>query len=968
MRYQPFAAAVIAAASFCPAFAQDSVATSWVGEFRDERITLTLTAKDAGFVGALVVQGKPFQVAARAEGAKLVGTYGADGQSFPFEATLDTNIVTVVSGAAVFRLTRVQAAAPPANPLEALGAAQPAAPAQAGAAVPPPVTDALAALRDLGPVQTDPTREWTILVYGAADNDLEQFGVGDLEEIELSLPEKGVEAIMLLDRAAGYDASQGDWQDARLYRARRDTTPSDIRSPILHSLGEVNTGDPALLGAFIEGALRTFPARNYALVMWNHGSGWAGMANDHDDGTGKSDELTLVELRMGIQAGLEGAGVAKLDLIGFDMCLMAQLEVAAELAGLGDVMVASEALEPGYGWPYDRLMPQFGRGILGGRGLGSAIVRIFDESYDERGDESTTLSCVDLRLVGEVMQTLDALTARLELDLERSWPVVSRSLFLSESYAGRGDYRKGVHGVHSLDVLDMFKRVRHGIENFPAETEFRAFVEVMDRYIIATGNNALRRLSTGAAVYAPVNSSGLSPKYAELRFAAATGWTRFLQAVHKLQDADQSVPKLTNLRIEDASGKVVQQVAPILGHHFKASIEGRNIIWTRIYDGERDKDGNLVTFTKTILADEEWWRKHQEQIAEAVHTADLEMLQYKDGVTEVATEFEGLRLVYTNGKESSTGTLDVTDLERGDFFNGPALVQHEKLGPDPVRALLFLDRTWLEIVEFMLFMPGPDGGSVARRMPAQELPEDLVVTPLHEVISPTGEVSFVTGRPLRWEKGLRTGLELVKPGKYAAELHVEKMNGAVTRHALEFEVIAHQGLDVLIANWQRYQPSLLPGTWQLYLYGVDGKEVATTVSFEFEALPQTDYFKVIAKDSANPNAADTQIWRLDRSGLPNFCIVNIVNGKTAGGLVCPAFLVERDGKTVLITHMVALDGSVWVMHKTADGAAGTGTGTGTEGPPGPGPGPTVDANGLVPADDAARFVPVETPKPRPIRR
>lgn len=949
------------------ALAQDPRAQSWAGEFRDERITLTLAVQDAAYVGVLAVQGKPFQVDARVEGAKLVGTYGADGQKFPFEATLEADVVTVVSGAAVFRLTRVPAAAPATNPLESLGALDtPAAAPHSDAAPLPPVADALAALRDLGPAQVDPTREWTILVYLAGDNDLEQFGLLDLDEMERALPEKGVEVLVLIDRAAGFDDSQGDWQDARLYRVRRDATPKELRSPILHNLGEVNTGDAALLGAFVEGGLRTFPARNHAVVMWDHGGGWSGMANDLEDGDGVADELTLPELRAGIQGGLQAAGVAKLDLMGFDMCLMAQLEVAAELEGLADVMVASQALEPGDGWPYDRVLPQFGRGILGGRGLGSAIVRVFDEFYDERGDVSTTLSCVDLRLVGDVLRTLDLLTARLEPDLERAWPVISRSLFLSESYAGRGDYRKGVHGVHSLDLLDMFKRLRHGLEAFPAEAEFRALVDVMDRYIIATGNNARRRLSTGTAIYAPVNSSGLSPRYAETRFATATGWMRFLAAVHALQDADQSVPKLTNLRIEDASGNVVQQVAPIRGHQFKASIEGRNIIWTRIYDGERDPDGNLVTFTKTILADEGWWQKHQEQVDAAVHTADLEMLQYKDGVTEVSTEYEGLRLVYTNGKETSTGTLDVTDLERGELFNGPALVQHKDLGPEPVEALLFLDRTWLEIVEFVLFVPSPGGGTVARRMPARELPEDLLVTPLHEVVSPNGEASFRASKPLRWEQGIRTGLELVKPGRYHSALHVEKMNGTVTRHDIEFEVIAHENLDVLIANWQVYKPSLLPGTWQLYLYGVDDKEVPTTVSFQFEALPQPDYFKVTARDSTKPAEADTQIWRLDRSGLPNFCIVNVVDGRADGGVVCPAFLAERAGEIVVITHMVALDGSVWVLHKT--GAASPTNPDGTTSLGGPDAVPMVDANGLIPADDPARFIPVETPTPRPIRR
>lgn len=828
--------------------------------------------------------------------------------------------------------------------------------------------DRFAPLRDLGPPELDGAREWTILVYVAGDNDLEKYVLRDLDEMERSLPEKGVEVLALVDRAEGFDESQGDWKGARLYRVQRDTTPVEVTSPVLVELGEVDTGDPRLVEAFVAGGLRRFPARNHALVLWNHGSGWSAMANDFEDGAGGRGELTLPELRTGLAAGLAGAGVERLQLLGFDMCLMAQLEVAAEVEGLADVLVASQALEPGDGWPYDRILPQFGKGIFGGRGLGGAIVREYDAYYDALGDDSTTLSCVDLRAVGDVLRTLDALVTKLTPDVERIWTVASRALFLSESYAGRSDYKQGQQGIHSLDLLDFFKRLRHRTEGFVAEAEFRAFVDAMDRYILASSNNSRRRLSNGVAVYAPVNGDGMIARYAEGRLATTTAWPEFLAAVHAKQAADTSVPKLSDLRLVDHEGNTVESVAPLRNNQLRASIDGRNIVWTVMHDGERDSQGNLITYTKTIISDPDWRIKQQQRIEDAVHTADLEMLEYKDGVTEISSGYEGLRLLYTDGQETSGGTMDVTDLDRGDNFHGPALLEHKALGPKPVDAVLVLDRTWLDVVDIVVLLPTPEGVTVPRRLSMKDVPEDLIVTPLHEVMAPDGKVTYRPSKPLRWGKGLETSLALVSPGDYRATLLVEQLNGRVTRIDADYRVVAHEGLDTLIDNWKRYHEGLLPGTWQVNVLGADGALVPTSVELDVRATSAADLFEVDGRDTTKKGPPDTYAWRLDRTGVPNICFVQIEDGRFTGGVLVPTFLAERDGELVITMHMVAQGGGVWLLTKKG-GAAARGTDTVPPGADVPPPtAPTVDANGLVGADDPARFVPVETPKPRPVRQ
>src|SRR5690606_33305610 len=98
---------------------------------------------------------------------------------------------------------------------------------------------------------------------------------------------------------------------------------------VLEDMGEVNTGDPQLLADVLAWTVDQFPADKYALIVSDHGASWPGIGGDesHDE-----DHLTLAEIADGIAAGLDAVGLDRLDLLGFDACLMATHEVAVAMA------------------------------------------------------------------------------------------------------------------------------------------------------------------------------------------------------------------------------------------------------------------------------------------------------------------------------------------------------------------------------------------------------------------------------------------------------------------------------------------------------------------------------------------------------------------------------------------------------------------------------------------------------------
>lgn len=123
---------------------------------------------------------------------------------------------------------------------------------------------------------TQTNRCWTVMVYMAGDNGkvfeqlqgkrlmapMEEQGYKDIEEMEAvgSTPEVAV--------LVQFDTLSNREHTYRIY-IRPSNEPR-----IIENIPEQNTGDPRALTDFIVWAIENYPAENYAVIMWNHGTGW----------------------------------------------------------------------------------------------------------------------------------------------------------------------------------------------------------------------------------------------------------------------------------------------------------------------------------------------------------------------------------------------------------------------------------------------------------------------------------------------------------------------------------------------------------------------------------------------------------------------------------------------------------------------------------------------------------------------
>jgi hypothetical protein len=165
------------------------------------------------------------------------------------------------------------------------------------------------------------TREWLVMLYQNADDPILEGDIfTDLNEAEWVGSTEAVTMVAQLDRYDGEFDGDGDWTGTKRFLIERDRDLTAIGSEELDDLGEVDSGAPQTLVDFAVWAMKTYPAKKYALILSDHGAGWVGGWND--DAPKEGSSLTVNEIDQALATILQSTKVGQLELLGFDACLM----------------------------------------------------------------------------------------------------------------------------------------------------------------------------------------------------------------------------------------------------------------------------------------------------------------------------------------------------------------------------------------------------------------------------------------------------------------------------------------------------------------------------------------------------------------------------------------------------------------------------------------------------------------------
>ncbi len=199
------------------------------------------------------------------------------------------------------------------------------------------------------PLQESDT-EWAMYWY-LCGSDLESdygFATSDLEELmAVPLPEN----ITVVIQTGGADEWQNDF--VRADRIQRFVYDHDgLR--LVDEQPQANMGDAQTLTSFLDFASKNFPAQRTLVNFWNHGG--ATMGGIAYDEVYDFDSLDLDELDTAFSTVYErNPASPAIDIVSFDACLMATLDVASALQDFAHYLVASEELMPGNGFYYTGL-------------------------------------------------------------------------------------------------------------------------------------------------------------------------------------------------------------------------------------------------------------------------------------------------------------------------------------------------------------------------------------------------------------------------------------------------------------------------------------------------------------------------------------------------------------------------------------------------------------------------------------
>lgn len=367
-------------------------------------------------------------------------------------------------------------------------------------------------------VNNTASAQWTFMVYLDADNNLEYDGIDDFKEMASVGSSAALNIVVQMDRTPGYSSDYGNWTDTRRFFIHKNDTPS---STPIQNLGEQNMGDPNVLRDFVEWAISNYPAEHYALVIWNHGGGWRDMqlrlmekvkvsrsrgAEDWassrtvaSDST-NADELYMKEVQTALEAAKTGIQErmnkqVKLDVIGFDACLMGMVEVAYALRNVANYVVGSEELEPGAGWPYNTILSDvMSNPSLTPKDLASTIVTRYTSSYSS----DVTLSAVDVAALDNLAQNIDAFTIVATSEWDRF--KLARANAMQYHVAG-------FPTTWGTDLWDFADRASAQVTSTTVKNAAGNLKTAIDSFVVKESHSPNMAGSHGVAIYFPKTKS-----------------------------------------------------------------------------------------------------------------------------------------------------------------------------------------------------------------------------------------------------------------------------------------------------------------------------------------------------------------------------------------------------------------------------------------------------------------------------
>lgn len=374
--------------------------------------------------------------------------------------------------------------------------------------------------------ETPQKKKWTVLIYFAADNDLEPYETKNLVDLEKVGSTKDTNIVAQIDRGPTPTTRFGGNTDATRYYVLKDKVVNEkIDSKELKHLGKVDSATPEVLKDFLAWGMKSYPADNYLVILNDHGAGFAGALQDVE----KDSFMDIPNIKKALKEAETETGIPKDNIIlGFDACLMGQTEVAYELRNVANIMIASEEAIGGNGWPYEGILKnnkfdKIKSSYSGPEAMKRMAEHIIDES--KKTQKSTfTMSAIDLTKMNKVKDAIDGLGKAL-LKTDEPLSRIRRIIQLSQHYTSGFEERPFSEMRDIYDLAERLSRSKVVNDTKLQQAAIKVMKSIEDAVIKEQHQKEDVGDSHGLSIYAPITKGGYDGfNYDRLELAKDTSW------------------------------------------------------------------------------------------------------------------------------------------------------------------------------------------------------------------------------------------------------------------------------------------------------------------------------------------------------------------------------------------------------------------------------------------------------------
>lgn len=408
--------------------------------------------------------------------------------------------------------------------------------------------------------------DWTVLIFVQAKNSLSSFAHKNFTDMATVGSNSNLNILVEWHQPK----KQGVWR----YKVGKGQMALDSCDP-----SKVTNGNSAQdLVDSMSWAVKKFPAKKYALILWNHGIGildpsWgssmhiispktvrknsriqvAGITknlprsapkvlekkgilfNEHTRTYMNNQELTKA-LRT-IKTSV--LGNRKIDLLGMDACLMAMVEVAYQVHDCADYLVGSQEVELAYGWNYSTTLSALASGKATAESAARSIVTSFERFYKNK-IHFYTQSAIDLSKVDPLKQQLNSFGHKVFSCKElNKGKLVTQALRLARSRCLQFSASSYID-LHSF-FTEFHKYLRYAYQkraykSVALKKEYDELskaavstIGIVHKAVIANASGSYLARAKGLSIYFPTRF--IDKSYAKTAFARDSNWYRLINSV-----------------------------------------------------------------------------------------------------------------------------------------------------------------------------------------------------------------------------------------------------------------------------------------------------------------------------------------------------------------------------------------------------------------------------------------------------